>query len=108
MIVKHLDRHVSGLVVNKVNRALLVDYSAVGFFVYLAETGTDPWQVIIPIGAAFVSSGNSMWRAGTRRRPPRRFSTPGFGLRPRMRAQEVPITRWRQFAPWASCERLDS
>ena len=37
-------------------------YDAVGFFAHLAETGTDPWKVIDPIGAAMV--GNNSTAAG--------------------------------------------
>ncbi|HSZ37419.1 MAG TPA: basic secretory protein-like protein [Acidimicrobiales bacterium] len=35
------------------------DYDGFGFFVHLAESGTDPWQKIIPMAAALVASGNS-------------------------------------------------
>jgi hypothetical protein len=31
-------------------------YDALGFFVHLAETGTDPWKVIDPIGAALAKN----------------------------------------------------
>jgi hypothetical protein len=34
-------------------------YDALGFYEHLAETGTDPWTVILPIGRAFLASGNS-------------------------------------------------
>jgi len=34
-------------------------YTAIGFYVHLAETGTDVWHVIIPMGEAFQKSGNS-------------------------------------------------
>jgi hypothetical protein len=34
-------------------------YTGLGFFVHLNETGTDVWHAIVPIGAAFVASGNS-------------------------------------------------
>jgi hypothetical protein len=41
-------------------------YSAVGFYTHLADVGTDPWSVILPIGQAFVASGYSNlagWKA---------------------------------------------
>ncbi len=34
-------------------------YDGFGFFVHLAESGSDPWHKIIPMAAALVSSGNS-------------------------------------------------
>jgi hypothetical protein len=34
-------------------------YDGFGFFVHLAESGTDPWQKIIPMAAALVASGDS-------------------------------------------------
>ena len=34
-------------------------YDGFGFFVHLAETGTDPWHRIIPMASALVTSGNS-------------------------------------------------
>jgi hypothetical protein len=34
-------------------------YDAIGFYAHLAETGTDVWKVIDPIGAAFVAGGNA-------------------------------------------------
>lgn len=34
-------------------------YSGLGFFVHLAETGTDVWSVIDPIGAAMLGKGKS-------------------------------------------------
>jgi hypothetical protein len=41
-------------------------YDALGFYTHLAETGTDPWSVILPIGRAFIASGNANvagWKA---------------------------------------------
>jgi len=35
------------------------DYDGVGFFVHLAESGTSPWQKIIPMATALVASGDS-------------------------------------------------
>ncbi len=33
-------------------------YDAVGFFAHLAETGTDPWRIIDPVGTALLSGGS--------------------------------------------------
>jgi hypothetical protein len=41
-------------------------YSAMGFYTHLADVGTDPWSVILPIGQAFIASGYSNlagWKA---------------------------------------------
>ena len=59
------------------------DYDGVGFFVHLAESGTNPWQKIIPMAAALVASGNSNVSGVERGRPhdgiPRQL---GRGFRP--------------------------
>ncbi len=34
-------------------------YDAIGFYAHLAETGTNVWKVIDPIGSAFTTGGNS-------------------------------------------------
>jgi len=39
-------------------------YEGLGFFVHLAETGTDPWKVIDAIGAAMVGAGAGATAAG--------------------------------------------
>ena len=41
------------------------EYDGVGFFAHLAETGTDPWSVILPIGAALLKNNSTAagWRA---------------------------------------------
>ena len=66
------------------SRVAPLGYDAVGFFVHLAETGTDPWHVIMPIGAALLASGNSNiagWEAAA---PTTEFlNSWGSGLRPR-------------------------
>ncbi|HEX4258868.1 MAG TPA: hypothetical protein VH089_27520 [Streptosporangiaceae bacterium] len=39
-------------------------YDALGFFAHLAETGTDVWPEIVPIGQAIIKGGNAAgWRA---------------------------------------------
>jgi hypothetical protein len=39
-------------------------YDALGFFVHLAETGTDVWHKIVPMGQAIASGGSAAgWRA---------------------------------------------
>jgi hypothetical protein len=41
-------------------------YSAMGFYTHLADVGTNPWTVILPIGQAFIASGYSNlagWKA---------------------------------------------
>jgi hypothetical protein len=40
------------------------DYDGLGFFVHLAETGTDVWKTIDPIGAAMVGRGPGATAAG--------------------------------------------
>ena len=39
-------------------------YDALGFFAHLAETGTDVWRAIVPMGQAIIKGGNAAgWRA---------------------------------------------
>jgi hypothetical protein len=41
-------------------------YDALGFYTHLAETGTDPWSVILPMGRAFIAGGDANlagWKA---------------------------------------------
>ncbi|HEV2376682.1 MAG TPA: hypothetical protein VGS19_31475, partial [Streptosporangiaceae bacterium] len=39
-------------------------YAALGFFVHLAETGTDVWQKVLPMGEAIIKGGNAAgWAA---------------------------------------------
>ncbi len=48
-------------------------YDAVGFFVHLAETGTDPWHTILAMAAALVASNDSNMSAWTAADPTQGF-----------------------------------
>jgi hypothetical protein len=71
-------------------------YSALGFFAHLAETGTDVWHTIIPIGTAFATNGNSNKAGWTAASPTTAFLS-SWG--PSFAAGRYPGSAWNTGGP---------